>query len=88
MAVKLVDLPPCAQCKKRPAQIVWQFEPRDFGLELCWQCQPAAEILNLRICPTCAVILGAGLLRDVAELAVGYDSARAQYHEALKRVGL
>ena len=88
MSTKYVDLQPCAQCKERPAQIIWQFEPRDFGLELCWQCEKAAEILNLRLCALCAVRLAAGLLRDVTELTVGYDSARAQYHEALKRVGL
>jgi hypothetical protein len=88
MTLHYVDLPPCGMCRERPAQILWQYDRRDFDLKLCWQCQTATDLLELRLCPLCGVRFALAILRDVAELEVGYEQARARYRDALERVGL
>jgi hypothetical protein len=88
MTLHYTNLPPCGMCRERPAQICCQFDPRDLDLSLCWQCAKATELLELRLCCLCATRHALALLRDVAELEVGYERARARYRDALKRVGL
>jgi len=64
---------PCANCKKRSAEIIWTYYQIDFDLKLCCKCATHHAL---------------AILRDVAEIEVGNDRAHARYLDALSRIGL